>query len=346
MTSTRSMAVLLERLVDDAQRDARQKILDDVTRAVTSLTKQYELGIITALPVETVAVGAAFGEALRLPSNIRNAVNFFELSMTIGEGKDQRTKYVILAQCAKMGNNSAAVAATAMLLTYPSVSDIILVGIAGGVPHIEKGTGPRRSIDDHVRKGDIVVGEQVIQYDMLKMEIDKHENRGRSMQPSSRLLRAVSNLEQDALRNSFPWEDEIDKLLDKLQWSRPSMDVLHDFEISDAGVKPLRKNVPHPRQRDRRMKRPFIHRGNIGSANILLKNPAIREHLRTALKIRAVEMEGSGVADAAWTFSAGYLVIRGVCDYCDMSKDDAWQKYAALAAASYAKLVVAQALFE
>jgi nucleoside phosphorylase len=31
------------------------------------------------------------------------------------------------------------------------------------------------------------------------------------------------------------------------------------------------------------------------------------------------------------------LVIRGICDYADMHKNDAWQRYAAMAAAGFAK---------
>lgn len=31
-------------------------------------------------------------------------------------------------------------------------------------------------------------------------------------------------------------------------------------------------------------------------------------------------MEASGVADATWTNTVGYLVVRGICDYCDTYK--------------------------
>jgi nucleoside phosphorylase len=31
------------------------------------------------------------------------------------------------------------------------------------------------------------------------------------------------------------------------------------------------------------------------------------------------------------------IVIRGICDYADSHKNDTWQKYAAIAAAAYAK---------
>lgn len=51
-------------------------------------------------------------------------------------------------------------------------------------------------------------------------------------------------------------------------------------------------------------------------------------------------MEASGIADASWNQSVGYLVVRGICDYCDAQKNDLWQEYAALAAAAYTRAVI------
>jgi nucleoside phosphorylase len=34
------------------------------------------------------------------------------------------------------------------------------------------------------------------------------------------------------------------------------------------------------------------------------------------------------------------LVIRGICDYCDPNKDDAWQDYAAIVAAAYMRALI------
>ena len=75
--------------------------------------------------------------------------------------------------------------------------------------------------------------------------------------------------------------------------------------------------------------------GPIASANTLLKDPTKRDALRDQFGARAVEMEGSGIADATWTHGIGYLVVRGICDYCDATKNDTWQMYAAMAAAAY-----------
>ena len=57
--------------------------------------------------------------------------------------------------------------------------------------------------------------------------------------------------------------------------------------------------------------------GSIASANILLKDPHHRDALREQFGVKAVEMEGSGIADATWVGDTGYLVVREICDYCD-----------------------------
>jgi hypothetical protein len=51
----------------------------------------------------------------------------------------------------------------------------------------------------------------------------------------------------------------------------------------------------------------------------------------------AVEMEGEGVATAAWQLSQpkGVLVVRGISDLADSNKSDEWQPYAAAAAATF-----------
>ena len=80
--------------------------------------------------------------------------------------------------------------------------------------------------------------------------------------------------------------------------------------------------------------------GAIGSANILLKNPARRDEIRNKFGVRAIEMEGSGIADATWDLEVGYLVVRGICDYADMKKNDRWQTYAAIVAAGYTRALI------
>lgn len=138
------------------------------------------------------------------------------------------------------------------------------------------------------------------------------------------------------LKQNFPWERHIDAAITKLGWVRPSasQDILHAADPSD-------KPLEHPDDPERRGDNPRVFLGAIGSANELLKRPEKRDELRDRFGVRAVEMEASGIADATWNHEkSGYLVVRGVCDYCDTHKNDDWQKYASIVAAAYTRALI------
>ncbi|KAJ6438029.1 putative AC9 transposase [Purpureocillium lavendulum] len=65
-----------------------------------------------------------------------------------------------------------------------------------------------------------------------------------------------------------------------------------------------------------------------------MKNAKERDHLSQdpELNVLCFEMEAAGLMN-----NFPCLVIRGICDYSDSHKNDEWHKYAALAAAAYAR---------
>ena len=142
-----------------------------------------------------------------------------------------------------------------------------------------------------------------------------------------KMLEAVGYLDAAELTGNRPWNGLIDRGCEVLKIRMPSKetDVLH------SSTNP-RETVEHPNDPKRQPECPRLFRGPIAAANILLKDPIRRDRLRDTHGVKAVEMEGSGIADATWHHEQGYLVVRGVCDYCDMSKGDDWQAYAAVAA--------------
>jgi hypothetical protein len=77
---------------------------------------------------------------------------------------------------------------------------------------------------------------------------------------------------------------------------------------------------------------PRIHYGTIGSANVVVKNPWVRDALKRDMNILCLEMEASGLMH-----DFPCLVIRGICDYADSHKNERWQPYAAAVAAAYMK---------
>src|SRR5947209_20546039 len=98
--------------------------------------------------------------------------------------------------------------------------------------------------------------------------------------------------------------------------------------------------VSHPKDPKRKTREPRIFIGPIASANTLLKDAALRDDLRDRFGVKAFEMEAAGVASASWDVGVGYLVVRGICDYCDDNKNDLWQEYAAVVAAAYTRALL------
>ncbi|HYH63553.1 MAG TPA: 5'-methylthioadenosine/S-adenosylhomocysteine nucleosidase, partial [Urbifossiella sp.] len=242
----------------------------------------------------------------------------------------QGVHQVVIAQTSDMGNTSAALRASKMLMDFDGIDHIIMCGIAGGVPHP---TDP----DEHVRLGDIVVSNRkgVIQYDFGKQKGKAYEERFAPRPPSARLSEAVKMLEQDKLAGQRPWDTHLKNGLAARSLSRP--DPSTDVVLDGKGEK-----VDHPVVAE---DRPQVFLGPIASANVVQGDFEKRDMLRDQHKVKAVEMEGSGVADAAWEYEkAGYLVIRGICDYCDVRtkpfQTDSWKRYAAVVAAAYVRALV------
>lgn len=306
-----------------------------MTRAINAIMGGWSgirslpsIGIITALPKEYAAIKAV----LEHPQDV----------MVEGAGGGRRyllgeipalqggTHHVVLS-LAEMGNNNAAIRATLLLEHFPNVKSIVMAGIAGGVPHPQ-------NPDEHVRLGDIVVsGHQgVIQYDFDKEDIEEAKHRHAPRPPSAVLLEAVRLLEIAEIEGRRPWVDHIEQLQGKLDIQRPAPES-DIFMSLDAPS----QHVGHPGSSPwNRERTPRVFQGPIASGNKLLKNPLKRDALRDKFGVKAVEMEASGIADATWNHEVGYLVVRGICDYCDSNKNDAWQQYAAIAAAGYTRTLI------
>jgi nucleoside phosphorylase/HEAT repeat protein len=286
------------------------------------------IGIVTALPKEYAVVKILLEnekDKYKVPGSGAGR------QYCLGEIPTQEgNKHNLVLAMVDMGNNTAAARASLLLEHFPNVKSIIMVGIAGGVPNPDK-------VDDHVRLGDIVISNEsgVIQYDLIKQEIQQTTHRNPPRPPSASLLQAAKYLEVEEILGNCPWKKYIDQALSKLRASRPSeeKDILFCSDNQEMPIK-------HPEDPRRIKDQPRIFLGPIGSANILQKDPTARDKLREKFGVKAIEMEASGIADATWNHEAGCLVIRGICDYCDSHKNDEWQQYAAVVAAAYTRALI------
>jgi nucleoside phosphorylase len=184
----------------------------------------------------------------------------------------------------------------------------------------------------------------VVQYDFGKLMQDgKFKRTGSLDKPPTVLLNAVNVLrarhesdENKIVQNIAKVLECKPKMRKRYQSPGPDHDVLFPAEYPHTNTRMKTcKDCDHalgvyrePRDTDS----PVVHYGLIGSANEVMKDGTSRDRLRQELGVLCLEMEASGLMD---DFSC--LVIRGISDYCDSHKNDAWQPYAAAVAAAYAK---------
>ena len=283
------------------------------------------VGVITALPEEWRAVIEALGAREATP--VPNDPNRYATAQLALDDAPNNHLEVVVTFLPRMANNSASVAATNMLRSFPDIEDVMFVGIACGCPHPS-------DAGKHVRLGDIVVSDLqgLVQLDHQAIRDGESFNRSAMPPPSRRLLNAVRLLQADETVEVRSWEPHLKDLSAKVRiFRRPPSST--DVVLNESG-----EVVPHPRDPHRRARRSRVFHGVIGSWNTLLRDHALRDRLASQHNLRAIEMEGAGTAEAVWQFGKSYLIVRGICDYGDdRTKSDRWHGYAAAAAAAYAK---------
>jgi nucleoside phosphorylase len=291
------------------------------------------IGIITAIEKEFAAMQVLLEDGEdHFPSNGDGSDHYF---VGFIKSKHGGTHPVAVALSGR-GTNQASIRASNLLNEFSKVSHIIMTGIAGAVPWPDNPA-------QHVRLGDIVVSDQggVVQYGFIENTTLGINHKHPPRPPSAKLLKSVQRLRTQEYKGYSPWRDHIEQAIIILSGSlenpqRPpdDEDKLYDSVNQD-------KEINHPEDIFRKAGIPRVHYGPIASANTLLKNPTVRDYLRDKFWVKAVEMEGSGVADATWDKDkAGYLIIRGACDYCDEHKNFRWQMYASVVAAAYTRAVI------
>ncbi|MDH3376854.1 MAG: 5'-methylthioadenosine/S-adenosylhomocysteine nucleosidase [Gammaproteobacteria bacterium] len=239
--------------------------------------KKVDAAIITALPKELHAVLDQLDRFRRV------------------DGPDGRTYYeaeteggcdIVATSMTSMGATDAALVTNKLLAQYEP-GRLLLTGIAG-------------ALSDDVALGDIVVAEQVVDYELAKIRDEEVETRW-----------SVYRNDPILLHRAKQWIGN--------EW------------MSDI-VAPPPSSAPLGFE-------PRIHFGVVMSGNKVVANRAVARNLlsfwRRAL---AVEMEGAGVGAALYHHDAAipFTLIKGVCDRADSRKNDDWQAYAASASAAYA----------
>lgn len=309
----------------------------------------YTVGWVCALPKEQAAATAMLDQRHQDLPKPRTDQNVYTLGFLAGHN-------VVIACLpkGKYGTNQAAVVATSMVATFPSVRIGLMVGIGGGIP-------PK------VRLGDVVVSTPlndspgVIQWDMGKAGQEGFKRTGALNNPPPVLLAALSKLEAENELSGSRVPEYLDEMAHR--WPRLSGKYLKSDNMQDLL---FRAEYPHHRDPGHQLPKEGVvedddyeeeeedtcqhcdknmiikrkarglkvHHGVIASGNQVIKDANFRRKLNRDLggDVLCVEMEAAGLMN---TFPC--IVIRGICDYADSHKNKNWQEHAAAVAAAFAK---------
>ncbi len=211
---------------------------------------------------------------------------------------------VVVAQQTHDGTRDAAWLCGHMPHTFPNLQTFVMCGIAAGVPSAE----PTR----HVALGDIVVATEVVDYRHERRVDGSDVLRGTVQPPGAAWMNADHQVEADELRGDPPWLPRL-----------------------EAAGDPFRRPGPAGRSQ--------THRGPVGSADLLLRDRVFRDGHAGEHGLVAFEMEGAGVAIGSFLGGCSWYMVRGIADHGDnATKNDVWHPYAAFAAASYLRSVLAR----
>ncbi|KAF3207863.1 hypothetical protein TWF679_008195 [Orbilia oligospora] len=314
----------------------------------------YTVGWVCALPKEQTAATAMLDEIHSDLPKPPEDDNIYTLGVV--------SKHKVVIAClpkGTYGTNAAARVATAMVRTFPSIKFGLMVGIGGGNP-----------VND-VRLGDVVSFNGI-----LGEEGGGFKRIGSLNNPPSALRAALGKLESshemngtkipeylDDLAQRWPRlvskyiksDSHVDPLLLPLNDKKPQSSensiwlviflLLHKavvglfYWLSGRGVVgtpeegATAKGV-HGNHSQLQVREMRVHYGLIASGNSVIKSAEHRDMLNEKFggKLLCVEMEAAGLMN-----DFPCLVIRGICDYADSSKNDVWQEHAAAVAAAFAK---------
>ena len=237
--------------------------------------QKFDVGIITVKPIETRAMLDAL-KAHGPTSEIHHDGATIRVGQVQTGGGDTLT--VGLVQCVEPNSTSAALALeTLNAAVQPTL--VALLGIAGG-------------FREKVKLGDVILANQIIDYDQRKVTEEGSEWSGTSHIVDVRIKRAFEDF---AIEHGDPGT------------------LTSEHGEYEVHVAPL----------------------GTGGAVIASGDSVERERVEYFnRKTAGVETEAAGIAQSFYErtsrpgYPTGYLVVRGVSDYADATKDDSKHKLA------------------
>ncbi|KAK0717828.1 nucleoside phosphorylase domain-containing protein, partial [Lasiosphaeria miniovina] len=290
--------------------------------AVRLSHEEYTVGWICPLSINMEAARAVLDDTHEILPNKPGDRNIY-LFGRIG----QQNIVITSLEERNYGAVNAAVAATNMHRSFPSICLRMVVGIAGGVPQSED-----------IRLGDVVVGTEVVEHGLVRKTLSHLIYERTIVHKAPAVFReAIFRFEADRLpsvsnmlatladvgsRNSAMANAAKDRLFDS--------EYGHITGMSDCNACGEEWEIDRAR---RATGFPRIHYGLIASGTQVIKHGETRDKTAELLGgVLCFEVETAGVMDL---FPC--LAVRGISNYADSHKNGLWEGYASAAAAAYAK---------
>ena len=306
-----------------------------VSQGVRPPLEEFQIGWICASPIEGAAAQTMLDEKFGpLEEQADGDTSIYTL------GRIGKHCVAIACTSGRYGTTSATTVANHMMRTFSQSLRVgLMVGVGGGIP----------STKDDIRLGDIVISYPsdscggVLQHDMGRMEQSgRFERTGSLNSPPRPLLAAADQMNMATLQDEPLYPLYIEQTIQKNERTRRSFSPpdsstdrlfqIHNKHPEDAESCDNCLKEWQVERAERKDPVPQPYYGIIASGNTVVKDGRTREKLRRETGALCCEMEAAGLMQ-----DFPCIVIRGICDYADGHKNDHWQGYAALAAASYTK---------
>ncbi|XP_060070799.1 uncharacterized protein LOC132550724 isoform X2 [Ylistrum balloti] len=325
----------------------------------TTVEMVKQMPTIAANLQPTIAVITAnYGEKLAVDAMMENKTTFVKFKSEgesnvytmgyIGEHRVVSTKLPAIGH-ARAAQISSGNTTTRLLGTFQNIEHVFVVGIAGGVPHYT-------DYFKHVRLGDIVISscdeKGYIYYYCEKVLRNKEGDIQFKMKTygprEMDLQRVVEKLQDRSRKNpgKTPWDRYITEGLEILKnqeadFNRPppESDRLY-MGIGDDNV----IEVQHPEAPESDINNhqgtPTIHYSPLGSGRFN-RSEQMRLDFANRHGIMCFDTEFDQVLESiVGNRKDSFMIIRGVADYGDGTRNKEWGPYASLAAAAMMKAII------
>lgn len=231
---------------------------------------------------------------------------------------NEQTCTIAIARCSDQGNDASQRLANYIIQNLdPQL--ILVMGIAGGVPH------------DEFTLGDVVVSTHIVNPNVDAWQADGTTDYMMRGGPPHPLVEDIVSL--------LPGDPQLEGWADSIQLERPPLN-LEQVVIKGDDLwceKVLSSLNWHFGEEENRGRSPRFTIGPIISSNHLMKDPVrLSAFLKTHRAVLAAEMEAAGVYEAAYgTPHYPVMAIRGISDIVGLQRDRRWTAYACQTAAAF-----------